>query len=277
MKKEHLNILIPQWQGGGQDLSTYNGAKELKKYYLKEVKVSEVEISTSQVSGIKNNILGYDDIYTQLLSSKRKIEEKRPNSIFTLGGGCDADMASIAHLNMHYDGKMTLLYFDAHGDLNTPESSNSKYFYGMPLRTLLGDGDPEIINQFGKTLLPEQIVMLGIRELDEPELECINEKSISVLTIDEIEEHIENVIRLVKRKGNEKLYIHIDLDVLDPSDFPYVPVSAAEGLKSNTLLNLLKRLQEEFEIVGLGLLEYSPSNGKENLVIPEIIRIGTQL
>ncbi len=68
---------------------------------------------------------------------------------------------------------------------------------------------------------------------------------------------------MVKSKGNKNIYVHIDLDVLDPTEFPYVPLPAAGGLKNNTLLELLKRLREEFKIVGLGLLEYSPSREKK--------------
>lgn len=277
MRKSHLNILIPQWQGGGQDLSTYHGGYELKDNYLQGFALAEIEVSVDNVSEVKNNILGYDEIFKQLVYAKLQITKENPETVFTIGGGCDSDVASISHLNEIAKGDMTLLYFDAHGDLNTPESSESKYFYGMPLRTLLGDGDEKFVDSLFSTLSPSQVIMLGIRDLDQAELDYIKEQNISVLAVETIEQDIENVIRMVKEKNHKNIYIHIDLDVLDPEEFPYVPVPAPGGLKSNTLIKLLKRLQEEFNIIGFGLLEYSPSGDKDNIVIQNIIDIGCNL
>ena len=53
MKQSHLNLLVPQWQGGGQDLSTYNGGLELKDNYLHGLELAEVEISIENVNGSK--------------------------------------------------------------------------------------------------------------------------------------------------------------------------------------------------------------------------------
>ena len=71
----------------------------------------------------------------------------------------------MAYLNSVTDGDMALLYIDAHGDLNTPESSNSKLFYGMSLRALLGDSAAEIVRNLPSTLTPEQLVMCANRAL----------------------------------------------------------------------------------------------------------------
>lgn len=277
MKKTHLNLLVPQWQGGGQDLSTYKGGQELKNYYIQGVNLTEVDVSTKSISEVKNHILGYNEILKQLVHAKLQITKCQPETIFTVGGGCDADLLSISYLTSIAKGNMTLLYFDAHGDLNTPKSSGSKCFYGMSLRTLLGDGDEKIVNTIFSKLLPSQLVMLGTRDLDEAEIDYIKEKNISMLPVDNIEQSVENVMELVKEKGHNKIYIHIDLDVLDPSEFPHVPVPVLGGLKSNTLITLLQRLDQEFKIIGLGILEYSPSGEKENKLIQEIIQLGCNL
>ncbi|WP_368501527.1 arginase family protein [Phascolarctobacterium sp.] len=57
--------------------------------------------------------------------------------MFSVGGGCDADVPVIAYLNKKYGGKLTVLWLDAHGDLNSPQESQTGLFYGMPARTLL--------------------------------------------------------------------------------------------------------------------------------------------
>lgn len=277
MKKSHLNLLIPQWQGGGQDLSTYEGGQELKDNYLKGVELTEIEVGTENVSAAKNHIVAYDELLKQLTLAKTQIADVYPDTIFTIGGGCDSDIVSISYLNSAAGGDMTLLYFDAHGDLNTPESSGSKHFYGMCLRTLLGDGDGKFIDTLFSTLSPSQAVIIGVRDLDEPESEYINNQNVSTLTVDDIEADIESVIKAVKEKNHKSIYIHIDLDVLDPSEFPFVPVPVLGGLKSDTFIKLLKRLRGEFAAIGLGLLEYSPSGMADNEVIRAIVDLGVRL
>ena len=277
MAKSHLNILIPQWQGGGPDLSAYKGGQHLKSHYLKDVDFKEVEVRTDDLGEIKNNIAGYDEICEYLSRTKSLIDAQNPKTIFTIGGGCDVDIAQISYLNKAAGGDMTLLYFDAHGDLNTPESSPSKYFFGMPLRTLLGDGDKNIIASLYSTLLPSQVIMFGVRDLDKPESEYIRKSDLRLLPVDEIEKDISRVIGAAKEAGRDKIYIHIDLDVLDPGEFPYSAIPVPGGLKNNTLARVLRDLNDEFEIIGLGLLEYSSSEDNENKLLKEIINIGADL
>ena len=276
-EKSHLNLYFPQWQGGGQDLSTYKGGQELKFHYLQGLDLAEVEVSTESVSKAKNDIVGYEEIVIQLSLANSLIAEKKPTTIFTVGGGCDADIMSISHLNKITDGNMTLMYFDAHGDLNTPFSSESKFFYGMPVRTLLGEGNRQIIDSLPSLLSPSQVIMLGIRDLDKAESEYIKEQNITALTPGDIEKNFDSVIYEAKAKGHRNIYAHIDLDVLDPTEFPHVPLPAPGGLKNSTFLNILHKLHNEFNIVGVGLFEYSPSTEKDNNLLREIVRIGSNL
>lgn len=104
---------------------------------------------------------------------------------------------------------------------------------------------------------------------------CYNK--ISVLRVEEIEHKTETAFEAVRGKGNNNLYIHIDLDVLEPSEFPYVPLPAAHGLRIDTLRRLLRHLNKEFTIVGLGLVEYKPTNNQRFALLEEIIRLGTAL
>ncbi|MCL1982754.1 MAG: agmatinase [Clostridiales bacterium] len=277
IKKTHLNLLVPQWQGGGQDLSTLAGAMRIKEKHLYGANLAEIEVSTSNLSKTRNGIRGYSELFEQLIRTKIQIIESRPATIFAIGGGCDADIMPVSYLNEITGGDMTLLYFDAHGDLNTPESSESKCLYGMPLRTLLGEGDEVILDSLFSNLSPSQVVMVGVRDLDMAEAGYIKERNIKVLETGEVEGDIERVVEAVREKGHKNVYLHIDLDVLDPDEFACVPVKAPGGLKTETLLVLLKRLREEFSFVGLGLFEYSPSGEEGDAVIQEIVKLGCGL
>ena len=275
--KRHLNLFFPQWQGGGQDRSTYDGALELRKLYFKEIKFSEVEVSTEDIVISDNIIVGYTEIFKQLRRSQELIMQEQPETIFTIGGGCDADVAPIAYLNDQRQGDMTVLWFDAHGDMNTHETSSSKCFYGMPLRTLLGEGEETIVKLAYPGLLPSQLIMLGVRNLDKAEEEYITSQNIKVFTVKDIEQRVDSVIEAVKSKGRNSIYIHIDLDVLDFEEFPYVPLPTPAGLKVDTFKKLLKKLSKEFRIVGMGLFEYQPSGEQTIELIEDIIKIGVNL
>ncbi|HEY3424928.1 MAG TPA: arginase family protein [Negativicutes bacterium] len=275
--KKHLNIFFPQWQGGGQGKFTYEGAIEIKKNYLGNKTFSDVDVSLEDDCSFEHDIIGYKAIVKQLEQCKTLLLKEKPATIFTVGGGCDIGIAPISHLNSERKGDITILWFDAHGDLNTPESSLSKAFHGMPLRTLLGEGDSKILGQAFSTLLPSQIILLGVRDLDEAEARYIKEKDIRVLKVEDIEANANNVLDTIKSKGSKNVYIHMDLDVIDPGEFPFVPVPVLAGLKIQTLSNLLKMLAKEFNILGLALVEYQPSAKQTIKILEEIIDMGIAL
>lgn len=277
MSEKHLNLIFPQWQGGGQDLSTYYGAKEFHELYLNHVPVTEIAVRTEKEAGTANDIFGYDSIMNQMKQVHNLIKQEAPDTIFTVGGGCDANIPAVSYLNHKLNGDMTVLWFDSHGDLNTPQTSPSKHFYGMPLRTLLGDGDDKIIGEFPSKLTPSQVVLMGVRDLDSEEQSYIENHSIPVLSVFDMELNSEAVLHGIRSRGSKNLYIHIDLDVLEPAQFPYVPLPAPGGLNMDTLQKLLCTLNTEFKVIGFGLVEYKPTGKKRYTLFEEIARIGTGL
>ena len=277
MGKNHLNLLISQWQGGGQDKSTYLGGIEIRDKYMQDVIIREVKISMEDICEIKNNIRGYSCIYDQLKQAKDIIEGFSPKTIFTVGGGCDVDIIPLTYLNKVYNNEITILWFDAHADLHTPETSESHLFYGMPLRLALGEGDKSIIKLLGSKIQKSQLMMLGTREIDKAEKQFINDNFINVLTCNAIENDLNNVIGRIKAIGNKKLYLHLDLDVVEPTEFPYVPVPAKDGLKLTVFATLISELHKNFEIVGLGMYEYNATAKDENWLIKKLVSIGKNL
>lgn len=277
MVKNHMNLFFPQWQGAGRNKILLTGAQEIKEKYLENYHLSEIEVDDEEIDEIVNDILGYSKILTQLKNASLMVSAEEPESIFTIGGGCDVEIVPVSYLNKKFKGDMTVLWIDAHGDLNTPESSPSKNFHGMPLRTLLGDGDSKIAEILFSQLLPSQIVLIGQRSLDEPERKYIEERKINQMSIEEIVNNIEHVINIIKTKNSNNIYIHIDLDVLDMNEFPYVMVPEPNGLESQLLFELLTQLKENFNIVGLSLLEYIPSDEKNIKILSDIIQLGLNL
>ena len=99
MKNKHLNLIFPQWQGGGKNLKTYDGAMELWRNYLEGTEVSLVDVSKAPMGIARNNIIDYDHILSQLKCARMLLDREQPDTIFTVGGGCDSDILSVSYLN----------------------------------------------------------------------------------------------------------------------------------------------------------------------------------
>lgn len=250
-------IVIPQWQGGGQDLCTYHGAYTMMNNYLDGKADSVVEISTELISPVKEGILGYDDILESMKRVNGVLEGRAPERIFTVGGGCDADTPCAAWLNKLYDGDMAVVYIDSHGDLNTPQSSGSHLYYGMSLRALAGESAPEFIEHLFSTIKPDQLITCGGRNLDPEEIRFKAENKVTDFSVEELEKNPEVVAEAIKEKGYHNVYIHIDFDVLDPQEFTLTPLVEPNGMTKDTLLCVVQAIAEVGDVVGFGLLEYS--------------------
>lgn len=274
---KHINLFYPQWQGAGALTEMRSGAFELKETYLSSVPLSIVPIDQAPALKCRNGILGYDPLYYQMRYATRLLFEQKPSTIFTIGGGCDVEIAPISYLNDLLSGELTVLWLDAHGDLNTPASSPSNLFHGMPLRSLLGEGDESILSTQFSTLTPRQLVLIDPRALDEPESTYIYKHAVVAFSAEAVETDWMHLMDVIEKKGNRSIYVHLDLDVLDPALFPYTMCPVAGGIKPETLIEMLRCLNRRFDIVGLSLLEYIGGAGAYNDVLSEVVELGKNL
>lgn len=266
-----MNLFFPQWQGGG-NRSLYTGAAAARKGLNLKSRLSEIKLAAGDTLVEEHEIIGYRQILEQLQTIHNKIEEEQPGSIFTLGGGCDVELAPVSYLNKKYEGDLSVLWMDAHGDLNSPSGSKSKLFHGMPLRILLEDGhDAEIDKLCFSKLKPEQLLMLGIRDLDKAEEEYIAETNIQSISTEDLI-WTDPLDWISKLKNN--VYIHIDLDILDGEKYPYTLCRAEHGLQTQHLVKLVDMIQEERRVVGLSLLEYASSDPAGSQELKRIAAVG---
>jgi arginase len=253
-----LFLSFPQWQGSGSSNELYHGAKLLTEK-LSLFPFMKIDVPEKEEITVENNILGYKSLMSQLTDARNVIKNSQAKSIFTLGGGCDVEIIPISYLNKVYLGNVAVVWVDAHADLNTPESSPSKNFHGMPLRLLLGDGDIQLKSLAFSKINPNQVFLFGVRDLDSPEKEYISNHLIPVTTNPEV------LVETIKGKHFSKVYIHLDLDSLDPTEFPFVKVTSLEGLSIQEVKQLVDKLKKNFAVVGGSVVEYSPGPDKQGL------------
>lgn len=240
-------FINPQWQGSGLTNQLAAGAETLKRYF-KGTDLIEIPLSTKGTETV-DNIKCFHPVLEQAISFKSVVEKTKPARMTTIGGDCGIEIIPISYLNKIYDGNLGIVWIDAHPDLNTPESSPSKTFHGMPLRTLLGEGHPQILKLLFSTIEVSQVCTVGLRDIDPPEQDYITKHGVAGIANCDL-----SAIR--DRLGNvSKLYIHLDLDVLDQDEYPFSLFPSGNGLSIDAVAKLINDLKKNYEVVGICITE----------------------
>ena len=256
---DQFNLLYPEWYGYGDHQEVYHGAQFFCKHSAIEIDY-EVPVNVREKLETEDGVIGKKSILKLFSKALEELYQQDPPRIFMVGGTCGCELAPVSFLNQKYDNDLAVFWFDAHGDLNTPETSPSKRFHGMPLRSLLGEGDPTIIASINRTLDPSQVALVGARDLDEGEKEFIDEHRIPVFKPESLSS-VSEPVDFAKKRGFTNAYIHFDLDVLDPQEFPHVLVAVDQGLKIKQAIDAMKLIRSELTVVGCSLVEFCPKEG----------------
>ncbi|TMW70167.1 arginase [Alteribacter natronophilus] len=180
-----------------------------------------------------------------------------------LGGDHSIAIGTLAGVSNKSDN-LGVIWYDAHGDLNTGETSPSGNIHGMPLAVSLGIGHPSLteIGSYAPKIKPENLVLVGARSLDEGERELIREKGIKVFTMHEIdrmgmtkvmEEAIEHV-----SKNTDGVHLSLDLDALDPHDAPGVGTPVIGGTSYRETHLAMEMLAERNIVTSAEFVEVNP-------------------
>ena len=163
-----------------------------------------------------------------------------PERPVVLGGCCCAHIGAVEALAARH-GRVAIVWLDAHGDLNTPESSPSGHPWGMPLRTLLDGG----------TVAAEDVALVGARNLDPPEVDYIAESGLKVGAAG-----VGALLDVI-----DCVYVAVDCDALDPSEItPFMPEPGGMSLEETE--RLLERISTRGSVLGAGFsgLAADPAN-----------------
>jgi arginase len=178
-----------------------------------------------------------------------------------IGGDHSIAMGSFAGVVSHFkkqDQTLGLIWFDAHADINTPETTPSGNIHGMPLAALLGYGAPELTNigGFSPKLDPRLCAHVGARDIDSGERELIKRLGIRFFTMREIDERglsacMDEAVAIASR-GTAGYAVTFDVDALDPGDAPGSGTLVRGGL---TYREAHLGLEKIAEAGGMRLLE----------------------
>ncbi len=171
-------------------------------------------------------------------------------AIGTIGGMADVSPVGV-------------IWVDAHGDFNTPETSKSGNIHGMALAVLTGRGFPELINigKKGAKLKPENVVLMGVRDLDPDEKTLLKESGITIFTMRDIDEKgisacTHEALNLLRNM--ERIHVSLDMDCLDPEIAPGVGTPVPGGLTYREAHLLMEIIADIHAPVSMDIVEINP-------------------
>ena len=186
-----------------------------------------------------------------------------------LGGDHSIAIGTLAGVAKHYKN-LGVIWYDAHGDLNTEKTSPTGNIHGMPLAVSLGIGHPSLtgIAGFSPKIKPENIVIIGARSLDEGEKVLIKENGIKVYSMHEIDRLgmttvMEETINYLKER-TDGIHLSLDLDGLDPNDAPGVGTPVIGGLSYRESHLAMEMLAEADLITSAEFVEVNPILDEKN-------------
>ncbi|KRT88731.1 arginase [Bacillus paralicheniformis] len=186
-----------------------------------------------------------------------------------LGGDHSIAIGTLAGLVKHYQN-LGVIWYDAHADLNTKETSPSGNIHGMPLAISLGIGHEGLTGIYGKEtkIKAENIVIIGARSLDDGEKELIRDKGIKVYTMHEIDRLgmtrvMEETIDYLRGR-TDGVHLSLDLDALDPNDAPGVGTPVAGGISYRESHLAMEMLEESKLITSAEFVEVNPILDEKN-------------
>jgi arginase len=258
--------------------------------------------------------------------------------VVTVGGDCGVELEPVVAARRTYGDRLVVVWFDAHGDLNTPDSSPSGAYHGMVLRALTGEGPAGLVAD--PAVDPRRVVLAGGRDLDPGEVAFVASSGIGHVTTADPQALITAVVEAggasqgsdnagggqpssggagvagarsagvagagsadvaevgsvgavgvgaagvgasPSRQGegggmagpqadDAVVYVHVDLDVLEPEVFGSVGSPVPGGLLPEELVRMVTALGERFEVVGLGITEYEPGGTDDSHVLAPVVK-----
>ena len=218
------------------------------------------------------NLKNVDEIIKANTSLAEKVEAVVKGGSFplVLGGDHSIAIGTLAGLATSYEN-LGVIWYDAHADMNTSETSPSGNIHGMPLAVCIGLGDERLVNLYteGQKVKPENIVIIGARDVDPGERLLIKERGIKVFTMHEIDKNgmssvMQDAIAYLQSREVDGVHLSLDLDGLDPLYTPGVGTPVPGGISYRESHLAMEMLEESGLITSAEFVEVNPILDVEN-------------
>jgi arginase len=249
-----LVLSYPQWQGSGRSENLQRGAQAAAKVCGQFGPLAQVPLAgEGKASGGVNR---WSAILEQFRSAQTILNQRQPQRILTAGGDCACDIAIIDYLHRLYPD-LTVIWIDAHLDANSPITSPSGNFHGMPVASIMGSAPVDLQGLLAEPLAPAQFKYVSAHIGDVGDWAFQMDNKLSWLDANQ------PIVGPV--------HIHFDLDSLDPAEFPHVAYPDG-NLSIEAGRDIVRKVAGSGKLVGLTITEFAPSDDFEAEAGNDIIR-----
>jgi len=238
---------------------------------------TDIPVPTMETRHLDNSSARFKD---EILSVCEELANKTKGSLddgeipLVIGGDHSIAMGTVSGAAAHFrqaKQKLGLIWFDAHGDMNLPETSPTGNIHGMPLAHLLGYGDPQLSSILGANpaVAPENVALIGIRDIDRVEREFINRSGINAFTMRDIDQFGMSEISLraldVVNAGTAGFHVSFDLDGCDPDVIPGSGTLVPGGVSFREAHLLLEECASDGRMTSMEVVELNPFLDQANI------------
>ena len=250
-------LVVPQWQGSpsSRAMQLIDGAHAIAGDLPRSATtILDVPMEAGEALGTGVHRLSSLQRVRELIAGAL---DSSAEPVLTVGGDCGVAIEPIAHAARRAP-RLAVVWMDAHPDLNSPETSPSGAFAGMVLRAVLGEGAPQLTLPEG-AVAPERTFLVGARSYDEAEMDAVTALGVTALDVGALRDPAA-LAAAVRGSGAEAVYIHVDVDVLDPAEIAGNAHPEPFGLAVAELTAAIAAVRAELPLAGASLAGYSPAS-----------------
>ncbi|MFT4136239.1 arginase family protein [Microbacterium sp.] len=246
-------VIAPQWQGSpaARAMLLVDGAEAIAGD-LPRARTTRVEVPLEAGEALGTRVLRLSALTrTRDAIADALLGHEEP--VVVVGGDGGVAVPAIAHASAHHP-ELAVVWLDAHGALNSPDTSPSGAYSGMALRAVLGEGELALADP----IPVDRVVLAGARALDDGEAEFAAASRIRTLAVDDLAAP-DALADAVVSTGATAVYVHVDLDVVDPADLAGLTDAVPFGVAAGALIATLKSLRARVPLAGASIAGFAPA------------------
>lgn len=290
----NVSVLSVPLDLGKDSTGTALGPDYIKKCGLKEMcesiglfykDLGQVDCASRETVEMGDIKVKYLDEISRVVDKTARIvrdEIKQGNKMIILGGDHALSIGSISGASVACEGDLGVIWIDAHGDMMTNENTLSGNIHGMPSAAVMGLGHHRLTSvlQPGAKIKKENIIYIGLKDLDLAEIDLIRSEKLNVFTImDLVQSGFEPVMKSLAelQKRVKNIWISLDVDSIDAEFSPATPMATQGGLTRREITNLTKFIGRMDKVVGFDLVELAPELDKDNKTGKLVVELASNL
>jgi arginase len=271
----YIQIIQVPYDSGHKGMRTGRGPGHFLQHKLDRIvrdQGHKVELHTIESKDSFTTEIGTAFELNRLLAERVRLVRDKAMFPVILAGNCNSCLGTIAGIGQD---RLGIVWFDAHGDFNTPEITLSGFFDGMGLAMAAGYCWQSLLQTIpGFCPISEtNIVHIGARDLDPEEEKLMRQSELELIRPTEnIREVIEAAFNRLRNRV-EKVYLHVDMDVLDTGEALPNHLAVPGGLSVDDVEDVIRMAKEKFEVCAGAVTSFDPDYDKDDAVLRAGIRI----